>query len=125
VPILSWLAALLFRKPKKKNQQKSTIAEKSAPDKEDNNDKHQTSKKKELKNAAEEIEKKLVPEGSSLEEELKTNLHGWNKMLNKQSREHLTEDVNSLIRDYMRKVLRTIRSSNFTAERIGALSNLD
>ena len=122
VPILSWIAALLFRKPKKKNQQKSTIAEKSAPDKEDNNDKHQTSKKKELKNAAEEIEKKLVPEGSSLEEELKTNLHGWNKMLNKQSREHLTEDVNSLIRDYMRKVLRTIRSSNFTAERIQELS---
>ena len=66
--------------------------------------------------------KETCPRGSSLEEELKTNLHGWNKMLNKQSREHLTEDVNSLIRDYMRKVLRTIRSSNFTAERIQELS---
>lgn len=122
VPILSWLAALLFRKPKKKSQQKNQSVEKAPSEKDEDADQHQTSKKKELKNAALEIEKKLVPDGSTLEQELKENLQVWNKMLNKQSREHLTEDVNSLIRDYMRKVLRTIRSSAFTAERIKELS---
>ncbi len=123
VPILSWLASLLFKKPKKKNQPKKQVLEKTYSNTEEpSNDAHQTSRKNELKNAALEIEKKLVPAGSTLEEELKTNLHTWNKMLNKQSREHLTEDVNSLIRDYMRKVLRTIHGSSFTADRIRELS---
>ncbi len=123
VPVLSWLAALLFKKPKKRTQQKNTNEAKIVHEHEENTqDQHQTSKKKELKSAAIEIERKLVPEGSTLEEELKANLQIWNKMINKQSRAHLTEDVNSLIRDYMRKVLRTIRSSSFTADRIKELS---
>ncbi len=123
IPILSWIIALLFRRPKRKNQQKNQSPEKTPTQKdEDDSERHQNTKKKELKNAALEIEKILVPEGSTIEQELKANLQVWNKMLNKQSREHLTEDVNSLIRDYMRTVLRTMRSSSFTAERIKELS---
>lgn len=124
IPLLSWIAALLFKKPKKKikknSEQISTV--KDTDSEENTVAKKQTSHKNELKNAAVEIEKKLVPDGSTLEQELQSNLLTWNKMLNKQSRAHLTEDVNALIRDYMRKILRTIRSSNFTAERIKELA---
>ncbi len=122
VPVLSWIIALLFKKPKKKTKPVNKLQAKSSLDEEENSDKQKTSAKKELKNAAIEIEKKLVPAGSTLEEELKSNLQVWNKLLNKQSREHLTEDVNSLIRDYVRKIIRTIRSSSFTSDRIKELS---
>ena len=44
-------------------------------------------------------------------------------MLSKQARDNLTEDVNSLIRDYMRKILRTLRANNFTPERINNLAS--
>ena len=43
-------------------------------------------------------------------------------MLTKQAYLNLTEDVNSLIRDYMRKVLRTISGQSFTIDRIQDLA---
>ena len=46
----------------------------------------------------------------------------WNRMLTKQAYLNLTEDVNSLIRDYMRKVLRTISGQSFTIDRIQDLA---
>lgn len=82
-----------------------------------------TSRKEELKAAAQEAERHYVPEGSTLERELSSYEHAWNRMLSKQARENLTEDVNSLIRDYMRKILRTLRANNFTPERINNLAD--
>ena len=35
----------------------------------------------------------------------------------------LTEDVNSLIRDYMRKVIRTISAQTFAVDRVETLAN--
>ena len=81
------------------------------------------SRKEELKKAAEDAEKKYVPEGSTLERELHSYEQTWNKMLSPQARENLTEDVNSLIRDYMRKILKTLRANNFTPERIRNLAD--
>ena len=43
-------------------------------------------------------------------------------MLSKQAKANLTEDVNALIRDYMRKILKTLRANNFTPERINNLA---
>ena len=83
----------------------------------------QVSRKEELKKAAEDAEKKYVPEGSTLERELHSYEQTWNKMLSPQARENLTEDVNSLIRDYMRKILKTLQANNFTPERIRNLAD--
>ena len=44
-------------------------------------------------------------------------------MIGKTAHDNLTEDVNSLIRDYMRKVLRTLHASGFTPERISSLAD--
>ena len=43
-------------------------------------------------------------------------------MITKEAHLSLTEDVNSLIRDYTRKVMRTISASTFTADRVRTLA---
>ena len=80
------------------------------------------SKKDEFKMAAASIEKILVPPDSSLDSELTSYLNEWNHLLDKEAKKNLTEDVNSLIRDYLRKILRTASPGSFTAERINELA---
>jgi len=64
----------------------------------------------------------LIPPGSNLDRELASYINQWNPLLDKQLRANLTEDVNSLIRDYMRRTIRTLKASNFTVERIQNLA---
>ena len=82
-----------------------------------------SSRKEELKQAALDAEKHYVPDGSTLERELSSYEYAWNRMLSKQAKANLTEDVNALIRDYMRKILKTLRANNFTPERINNLAD--
>ena len=49
-------------------------------------------------------------------------MHEWNDRIGKQNYENLAEDVNSLIRDYFRKVLRRLKADTFNAERISHLA---
>lgn len=136
IPGVSWLMALFMGKPKKKKQKpvkQATQKKMIALDEADAYDSPSTfsqssqdaavSRKEELKQAALDAEKHYVPDGSTLERELASYEHGWNRMLSKQARTNLTEDVNSLIRDYMRKILKTLRANNFTPERINGLAN--
>lgn len=46
----------------------------------------------------------------------------WNKLIGKVTHNNLTEDVNSLIKDYLRKVLRNMKSEGFNKERIENLA---
>ncbi|MCR4790061.1 MAG: hypothetical protein K5839_03165, partial [Treponemataceae bacterium] len=78
--------------------------------------------KDDLKNAVKKIEEQLVPANSSLNHEMSSYLSKWNFQLDKQKRDNLTEDVNCLVRDYIRKVLRTMKGSTFTLERIQHLT---
>ena len=71
---------------------------------------------------ASEIEKLIVPPDSTLDSELTSYLNEWNHLLDKTAKKNLVEDVNSLIRDYLRKILRTSSPSSFTLERIKELS---
>ena len=64
----------------------------------------------------------LVPSGSTIDRELDSYLKLWNKMITKEAHASLTEDVNSLIRDYTRKVMRTISASTFTVDRVRTLA---
>ena len=83
---------------------------------------HKVDRKTELKNAARTIEKRLVPEGSTLESYLSQLEGKWNRIINPQAKKNLTEDVNSLIRDYLRKTARTLKAATFTPERIQELA---
>ena len=44
-------------------------------------------------------------------------------MITPQAHAQLTEDVNALVRDYMRKVVHTISAQTFTIERIQSLAD--
>jgi len=59
-----------------------------------------------LQNKAQEAKAKLVPEGHSLESYLKEVSMRWVELLNKQAYDDLIEDVNRLIRDRLRHLLR-------------------
>ena len=134
IPGVSWLMSLFKGQPKQKKikpskqaTQKKMIASGEAEDFDtpaslSQQDSSAISRKEELKQAALEAEKHYVPQGSTIERELSSYERTWNRMLSKESRDNLTEDVNSLIRDYMRKILRTLRANNFTPERINNLA---
>ena len=72
---------------------------------------------------AKEISKELIPEGSSLDRELNYLVKQWNQMISKEAYNNLTEDVNALIRDYTRRVIKTLSATTFTKERIENLAN--
>ena len=64
-----------------------------------------------------------MPASSTIDRELESYIHEWNQLIDKTAHANLVEDVNSLIRDYMRKVLRTLKSDGFTLERIQNLAD--
>lgn len=138
VPVISWILSLFMRKSKsKKSENKSNDSatlQYIQDEKESENLKFQQKNseepysqkgnlKKELRNMAAKLEKLYVPENSTLDRELKAYLREWNDRIGKENYENLTEDVNSLIRDYLRKVLRTLKSEAFTQERVESLAN--
>ncbi len=76
----------------------------------------------EFSQAASAVARELVPSGYSLDEYLRELEGRWNTLLNPTAKANLTEDVNSLVRDYLRSVLRTMRASAFTHERVKSLA---
>ncbi|MGP1587749.1 MAG: hypothetical protein ACTTHG_05335 [Treponemataceae bacterium] len=124
---IAWICSLFLKKGKsttKKNKSKSKKAIETEID--DDEIKvpgtEKVSKKEKLKGIAQEIEEKLIPYGSTLEHELNSYILQWNKQINKQSRDHLTEDVNCYVRDYIRKILRTIKNNSFSAEQVADIA---
>lgn len=128
IPVVSWIIALFTKKStkKKKDAKKTVKPVQQTQSGDEENSEHSAhkpvSKKDALIQAAKEAEEALVPAGSSLEAELTSYRKQWNKMITKQANSDLTEDVNALIRDYMRKVLRTLPAKGFTADRIQELA---
>lgn len=124
IPFFSWLIGLFNKKPaKKKKSGPANVHEALEAAEEKPRTSHKSeSRKDSLISAAKKVESNIVPEGSTIERELNSYKKQWNRMLTKQAYLNLTEDVNSLIRDYMRKVLRTISGQSFTIDRIQDLA---
>ncbi len=70
--------------------------------------------------------KKILPhlliEGKNLPETMDVYLEIWNRNLNPVARKNLTEDVQALVRDYLRKTIRYLKAEAFTLERIQSLA---
>lgn len=127
IPVLSWLASL-FSKKNKSSTKKSAIKEFTADDIPDDDEDEATSHKKSVSKkdavqaAARNVAECIVPAGSSIDRELDSYKKIWNKMITKEANNSLTEDVNALIRDYTRKVMRTISASTFDENRVRSLA---
>lgn len=120
IPIISWIISLFGSSNRKKQKivEAPKNEEKSIVQKE-----KQKSKAEIISSKAKDIITEIIPEGSSVDRELDFLEKQWNKLISKDARMNLTEDVNSLIRDYTRKVANTISSQSFSRERIENLAN--
>ncbi len=127
IPVISWIMSLFSGRVKeKKNTVTKTVIEKN-PFEDDNEEKKtdsgpKQSKTQALAKNAKEIAKDLIPEGSTLDRELNYLTKQWNKMISKEAYNNLTEDVNSLIRDYTRRVVKSLSATSFTRERVENLA---
>ena len=81
------------------------------------------SKRVAIKNAARDAEAALVPESSTLDREIESYHNIWNKIIEPTAANNLTEDVNVLIRDYVRKIIRTMKTKDFSTERIKSIAD--
>jgi len=126
-PFISKLIALFLgrKKDKQKSKQKSKSSDSYSSEDDDiiEAPKQTKSPKEELKDAASKLEKSLVPSSSSLSSELKVCCNRWNDRIGKPERENLTEDVNSLIRDYLRRSMRTLKGAGFDSNRIEEMAD--
>lgn len=127
IPFISWLISLF--KTKKKNKLKNKVQEetttKTQEKEEDLLSNIDKSKNKQvvLANKAVDIAKEMIPEGSTIDRELDYLAKQWNMMISKDAYNQLTEDVNALIRDYTRRIVKTLSSQTFTRERVENLAN--
>ena len=122
VPILAAFARLFFRKPKKsKKPEKMSFAER--PESEALKAPPPKDRKKEFAAAAAKVERSLLPSGMTIDEYLLELEARWNTMLNRDAKANLTEDVNSLVRDYLRGILRSMKAETFTLERVKGLAS--
>ncbi len=126
IPLISWLIGL-FRAHKVEKQKKEAQAKKEVPDPMEileNEDSQKKSKNKHeaLAEKAKELFNEFVPEGSTVDRELNFLTKQWNRMISKEAYNNLTEDVNSLIRDYTRRVVKTLSATSFTKERVENLA---
>ena len=125
MPVVSWFANLFFRKKESDtsvNVLKNLSSENIAEDGTLSGSHKPVSRKEVIADAAKKISKSLISPGSTHDRELDSYLKQWNKMITKEGHRQLTEDVNTLIRDYMRKVIKTISAATFTQERVQSLA---
>lgn len=127
MPVVSWIARLFFKSKKSKNVPKSQAARSECTSDDISGEKSSKtgkigSKRDVMAAAALNISREFVPVGSTIDRELDSYHEIWNKMLTPEVRRQLTDDVNSLIRDYMRKVVKTISASTFSKERVESLA---
>ena len=126
IPVLSWIMSLFVGKSKDKKKAAQKAVETKNPfeeeeKKEDTGPK--LTKTQALAANAKAISRDLIPEGSTLDRELDFLTKQWNKMISKEAYNNLTEDVNSLIRDYTRRVVKTLTATSFTRERVENLAS--
>lgn len=120
IPIISWILTLFHSKKKaKKNKiEPQEEAVQNPFEEESKTPKKHMSHEEALAEQAKNLSLDFIPEGSTLDRELNYLCKQWNKMITKDANLALTEDVNSLIRDYTRRVCRTLSAQSFTKERV-------
>ena len=123
IPVLSWIISLFKRGAAQKAKEKQALRASTAGEEASSPARAAPNNRAlEFSEAARKAERRLVPQGYNLEEYLQTLVGRWNNLLDPVAKANLTEDINSLVRDYLRGVLRTMKPSGFTADRLEMMS---
>ncbi|MBQ3670562.1 MAG: hypothetical protein II921_03670 [Treponema sp.] len=134
LPVISWIARLFLRPPKSKRGKRAKSKAQAYREEEEEKrledeeaekftNNPTVSKRVAIKNAARDAEAALVPESSTLDREIESYHNIWNKIIEPTAANNLTEDVNVLIRDYVRKIIRTMKTKDFSTERIKSIAD--
>ncbi len=118
IPIVSWLLKLFLKGAKRRAGKRAVEAAASAPGPERPGQAPANSRAMEFSQMARAAEKAMLPAGRTLDEQLRALAARWNTLLDPVAKANLTEDINSLVRDYLRTTLRSMRPSAFTPDRI-------
>jgi hypothetical protein len=116
LPILSNIVAFFMNLGKRKK-----IARKDAENKEDRSSVDDPLR--ELRDSAVEWAAKIVPRGSTMDTYLEELISRWGRLLNKQAKDNLVEDVNSLVRDRLRHMLRFQKNAAVNRDTLDKLTN--
>lgn len=119
LPLIGWLVALFTKGTRRKKRQaaltKASSPSAQAPSAET---RAPSARSVEFGQAARAAELKMLPQGYSLDEYLSFLVSRWNTLIDPVAKDNLTEDINSLVRDFLRASLRSMRPSSFTPDRI-------
>ena len=121
VPILSGIVRLL-RRLGRSRPAAAAMAPKAPPRPQPEEGQTLKERRAAFSQAAADVEAELVPSGYSIDEYLLELEGRWNYLLNPKAKSDLREDVNSLVRDYLRSVLRSMSPTGFTVERVKGLA---
>ncbi|MCL2232919.1 MAG: hypothetical protein FWB99_07570 [Treponema sp.] len=112
LPILRSIAAFFKNLGKKKKVRKAAAKEESSAEEAA----EEKDRSGEIRAAAKELEAALIPAGHTIESYMDELEPRWSKIIDKQARKNLSEDVKSLLRDNLRKTLRIKRHFKLTRE---------
>ncbi len=124
IPVFSWIMALWKRSAKKKAERTRALTKAIRAD-EGEKDQSKTAgnaRATDFSLAAANAEKSFLPSGYKLEEYLGLLAERWNTLLDLRAKANLTEDINSLVRDYLRGALRSMKPSSFTPDRVKTMA---
>lgn len=117
IPILYTIISFFKRKKQEKKESAKT------ENKNQKSENKPTERKPTITERARDLKAELIPKGETYESVMEKYLSNWNQNLNPTLRDNLTEDVNALIRDYVRGIQRTLNVNTLTPERISELAN--
>lgn len=117
IPLLSWFYKLIKKISKRKPQKEQTKRQEQPVARPENN------RALEFSQIAGKLEKDIVPQNYTIDQYLMLLIDKWNTLINPEAKRNLVEDINSLVRDYLRKTLRSMKPSSLTLERVDSMAN--
>jgi hypothetical protein len=120
VPILAAIAAFFTRLGKKRRKKAQTEDELGLDEGTEEGDKEAG----DIQNIARNIASELVPLGQKLDDYLAELESRWSRLLNKQARQNLVEDVNSLIRDHLRHTIRIHKTKKISSRGLNEMASV-
>jgi hypothetical protein len=117
-PILTAIIAF-FRKLTKRKKKKTAEAEEAAEEIVEGREKDV----KEIHGIAQSIAEALVPAGQTLENYLAELESRWNRLIDARSRQNLNVDIQALVRDNLRKMVRVHKAKKISRESLGETAN--
>jgi len=130
LPIISSVIAFFKQRSRKRKKTKKSVSpsvvsgtpEEATQADDTQSEVKQRDRRKELREAALKVRASLIPEGHTIDSYMEELLDRWNRIINVDAKNNLTEDVNALIRDYLRRTIRSLKNAPFTSDRISNLA---